>query len=133
MKRIITSIVLLALLMSIAIPTYSLCEGLSPQASEEISEASISLTSGKKIVYDVVLTSQVYTVSVNYCKLYKENSSGSWEFVTSMPEGIPGSKKGDLTVSCDISDYINSSGKYQVRVSITAGNSTVYRSTSRTY
>lgn len=133
MKKNVVSIVLLALLMGIAIPTYSLCEGVSPLASEEISEASISLTSGKTIVYDVVLTSQVHTVSVNYCKLYKANLFGSWEFITSMPEGIPRSKKGDLTASCDISDYISSPGKYQVRVSITAGNSTVYRSTSRVY
>lgn len=131
MKKLLGILLFLIILFSCASFAYG--EVILPQASEEILDASISLSSGKKIVYDVTLSSQSYTVRVNYCYLYKETASGGWEYVCSMPNGIPASAKGDMTTSCDISDYITSSGKFQARVSITVGSSTVYRSASRTY
>lgn len=105
---------------------------ITPFASEEIVSASVSLSSGKKVVYNIILTSSNYTVRVNYCNLYKENDNGSWTYIDTNSAGVPGSTQGNMSTSCSLADYI-STGKYQVRVSITSGNTTRYMTATRTY
>ena len=132
-NRLFMTIFGVALISFVLICGTAFAESATPYASEEILSVSVSLSSGKKVVYDVTLTNQNYTVRVNYCNLYRENDSGSWEYIETNGEGIPTSTTGDMTTSKDLSRYITSSGKYQVRVSITSGSTTRYKTATRTY
>lgn len=127
-SAILVTMLILALSVGVAY-----ADTLQPYASKEINSSSVSLLSTKKIVYTVSLTSQDYSVCVDYCKLYKKDSAGEWQYVCSMSKAIPPEQTGNLDAVYDISSYITSSGTYQVRVSITSGSTTVYHSPSRTY
>lgn len=126
-------VMLAAMLIAVLSVGVAYADTVQPYASEEINFSSVSLLATKKIVYTVSLTSQNYSVCVDYCKLYKKDSAGKWQYVCSMSDAIPPEQTGNLDAAYDISSYITSSGTYQVRVSITSGNTTVYHSPSRTY
>lgn len=130
-KKYAGVVLLMAFLFMSLFVTQALAEGIMPYASEEINSISLVLSSKKKIVYNVLLTSQNYTVSVTACKLYKKSGT-SFSFVCDMPDGIPSDTNGNMRTSCDISSYITSSGTYQVKATIKAGSSEI-TSTSNSY
>lgn len=113
--------------------TAAIADEILPYASEEINSSSVTLLATKKIVYNVSLTQPIYNVKVNYCKLYRQTDAGRWVFLGDLTYAIPKEKTGNLHAAYDLSRDIDVSGTYQVRVSITSGNTTVYHSPTRTY
>ena len=67
---------LVAMLIAVCSAGVACADTIQPYASEEINASSVSLLATKKIVYTVSLTSQSYSVRVNYCTLYKKDSVG---------------------------------------------------------
>lgn len=123
MKRIALVFVTVIMLL---LPVLVCAEGIIvPHASEEINSAGLSLSTRKRITYNISVTSSSYTVHINYCDLYKQTASKVWTRITSMPDGIPDDVQGDMIETCDISDYITESGTYRVKISITVGSSTI--------
>ena len=108
--------------------------GFVPFASEEIYSATVSISAKKRVTYNVVVTNPSYKVHVNYCDLYRQAGTNTWEFVASMDDAIPSDTTGDMLVASDVSGYITKSGTYRVRACYTVGKSTVSRySNERTF
>lgn len=125
---------LIVILIMVLFAGQALAKEIIPYASDEIHSATVSISTKKRVTYNVVVKDPDYIVHVNYCDLYKKTGTNTWKFMISMDDAIPEDTTGDMLVAEDISSYITEGGTYRVRVSYTVGNSTVFRnSNERTF
>ncbi|MDO5378407.1 MAG: hypothetical protein Q4G52_08735 [Clostridia bacterium] len=134
MKKLKISLVLVITMLLLGIASQAYANDIVPYASDDVTSASVSLSSSKSVTYKLVATRLDTNITVNYCYLYKKNANGDWAYKASMTKALPSDCTSDMIETCDASAYITESGTFRVKASFTAGNSTVTRtSNERTF